>query len=128
MDKHRSPFAATSPSHGTPAGPGTPTDRVPRVPRVPRVHRGPTLAVTVTALAAAAVAVGCFGGGDDDDMTPPGQAMGTSVPDSALASSTAYTQFTLMTSQATSETAEPLTADNVTVPPASETDEPAPVT
>ncbi len=114
MDQHRSPLAP-------------PRDGIAR-PRAARVSRGPTLAVTVTALAAAAVAAGCFGGGDDDDMTPPGQAMGTSVPDSALASSTAYTQFTLMTSQATSETAEPLTADNVTVPPASETDEPAPVT
>lgn len=122
MDKHRSPVAATGSSPGTAADTGTPADRV------LRVRRGPTLAVTVTALAAAAVAAGCFGGGDDDDMTPPGQAVGTSVPDSALASSTAYTQFTLMTSQATSETAEPLTADNVTVPPASETDEPAPVT
>lgn len=82
------------------------------------------LAISAVAAAAALVA-GCGGGSDSGGM--PGGATGTSVPDSALASSMAYTQFTLTTSQSTSETAEPLTADNVTVPPASETDEPVPV-
>ncbi|ANH67648.1 hypothetical protein ABE85_08850 [Mitsuaria sp. 7] len=87
-------------------------------------------AIALTAIAAAAMVAGCFGGGGDDggsgggpiDTTP------ASVPDSALGSSTAYTQFTLTTSQSSSETAEPLTANNVTTPPASETDEPASVT
>ncbi|MCA0239804.1 MAG: hypothetical protein LCI02_03010 [Proteobacteria bacterium] len=84
-------------------------------------------AFALTAVAAAALLAGCLGGGDDDGVDVPGATAGA-VPDSALASSAAYTQFTLTTAQSTSETAEPLTAANVGVPPASETDEPAPVT
>lgn len=78
----------------------------------------------VAAAAAAAMVAGCGGGHDDAvmPMTPT-----ASVPDSALVSSSAYTSFTLTTSQSPSETAEPLSASNVMVPPASETDEPVPV-
>ncbi|WP_431286345.1 hypothetical protein [Roseateles chitinivorans] len=90
-----------------------------------RLHR-PALAVT--AVAAAVMLAGCFGGDGDVDSGVPGDPKPASVPDSALGSSTAYTQFTLTTSQSSSETDEPLTADNVTTPPASETDEPASVT
>lgn len=93
---------------------------------------GPTLAAVPTAVAAgltAALMAGCFGGGGDDgEAGGPDVGAGASVPDSALGSSAAYTQFTLTTSQSSSETAEPLTADKVAVPPASETDEPVPVT
>jgi hypothetical protein len=85
-------------------------------------------AIALTAIAAAAMVAGCFGGGGDDGGGGPIDTTPASVPDSALGSSTAYTQFTLTTSQSSSETAEPLTADNVTTPPASETDEPASVT
>ncbi|WP_431262348.1 hypothetical protein ACQ859_19620 [Roseateles chitinivorans] len=86
-------------------------------------------ALALTAIAAAAMVAGCFGGGGggDDGGGVPGDPTPASVPDSALGSSTAYTQFTLTTSQSSSETAEPLTADKVTTPPASETDEPASV-
>lgn len=87
--------------------------------------RGPAL--RLSAIAAAALMAGCFGGGGGDSTSEPGEPSGV-IPASALASSTAYTQFTLATSQSSSETAEPLSADNVTVPPSSETDEPAPVT
>ena len=86
----------------------------------------PALALPAIAAAAALVA-GCLGGGGDGGSTMPGGEASASVPDSALGSSTAYTQFTLTTTESTSETAEPLTASNVTVPPSSETDEPAPV-
>ena len=85
-------------------------------------------AIALTAIAAAAMVAGCFGGGGDDGGGGPIDTTPASVPDSALGSSTAYTQFTLTTSQSSSETAEPLTANNVTTPPASETDEPASVT
>lgn len=82
--------------------------------------------VLLSAVVAASLTTGCFGGGGDDG--PPTDAMPTaSVPDSALASVTAYTQFTLTTAQTSSESAEPLTADNVTAPPVTETDEPVPV-
>lgn len=97
-------------------------DRDDRTP-VARLRR-PALALT--AIAAAAMVAGCFGGGDGDGGGPV-DATPASVPDSALGSSAAYTQFTLTTSQSSSETAEPLTADNVTTPPASETDEPVSV-
>lgn len=73
----------------------------------------------------AALLAGC-GGGDDDHAPPPSAGPG-SVPDSALVSSSAYTQFTLTTALAPSETAEPLSADKVMMPPASETDEPVAV-
>ena len=85
-------------------------------------------AFALTAIGAAVILAGCFGGGGDDGGSVPGDATPASVPDSALGSSTAYTQFTLTTAQSSSETAEPLTAGNVTTPPASETDEPVPVT
>ncbi|WP_431256957.1 hypothetical protein ACQ86G_20000 [Roseateles chitinivorans] len=84
-------------------------------------------AIALTAIAGAAMVAGCFGGGGGGDDGGPVDATPASVPDSALGSSTAYTQFTLTTAQSSSETAEPLTADNVTTPPASETDEPASV-
>ncbi len=83
-------------------------------------------ALTIGAVAAAAALVaGCGGGGGDNSGG--GGDTSASVPDSALVSSMAYTQFTLTTSKSTSETAEPLTAANVTVAPSSETDEPVPV-
>jgi hypothetical protein len=91
-------------------------------PALPRFRR-PALALTV--IASAALLAACGGGSDDDHPPPPVDK--TSVPDSALVSSTAYTQFTLTTAQTGSETAEPLSADKVMVPPASETDEPASV-
>lgn len=81
-----------------------------------------------TAVAAAGLLTACFGGGTDtSNMMPTPPTMATSVPDSALASSTAYEGFTDTTASTSSETAEPLTADNVGTPPSSETDEPAPV-
>jgi hypothetical protein len=83
-------------------------------------------ALALSAIAAAAMVAGCFGGGGGGDDGP-GDPVATSVPDSALGSSSAYTQFTLTTSQSSSETAEPLTAGNLTTAPASETDEPASV-
>jgi len=85
-----------------------------------------TSSTRAPALAAAALLAGCFGGGGSTDM-PGGGSTAAEVPDSALASSTAYTQFTLTTSQSSSETAEPLSADKVGTPPSSETDEPVPV-
>ncbi|MBO9686289.1 MAG: hypothetical protein J7598_06735 [Mitsuaria chitosanitabida] len=84
-------------------------------------------ALAISAIAAAAALVAGCGGGSDSGGMSGGGATSASVPDSALGSSMAYTQFTLTTSQSTSETAEPLTADNVTVAPSSETDEPVPV-
>lgn len=78
------------------------------------------------ALVAAGLLAAC-GGGDDyiEPVVPP--AVAASVPDSALASSSAYTQFVSQTATASSETSEPLTASNVNVPPSSETDEPVSV-
>ena len=85
--------------------------------------------VAGTAVVAAGLLTACFGGGNDGNgMTPTPPMAATSVPDSALASSTAYESFTDTTASASaSETAEPLSADNVSVPPSSETDEPAAV-
>lgn len=81
----------------------------------------------LSALLAAALLGACGGGGGDDGtpMTPPAEA--TMVPAGALVSSLAYTQFVLQLSQTSSETSEPLSADNVTTAPSSETDEPLPV-
>ena len=127
---HASAGASTGASAGastgasTGASSGITADRGARS-RALRVGR-PALALTT--IAAALMVAGCFGGGGDDGGGGPGDVTPASVPDSALGSSTAYTQFTLTTSQSSSETAEPLTAGNVTTPPASETDEPAPVT
>ena len=86
-----------------------------------------TSSTRIPALAAATLLAGCFGGGGGDASDMPGGPTAAAVPDSALASSTAYTQFTLSTAQASSETAEPLTADKVGTPPSSETDEPVAV-
>jgi len=116
---------ASAPAHastGTSSGVGA--DRAARS-RPLRLGR-PALALST--VAAAMMVAGCFGGGGDDGGGGPGDVTPASMPDSALGSSTAYTQFTLTTSQSSSEMAEPLTAGNVTTPPASETDEPAPVT
>lgn len=85
----------------------------------------PRIATALSVLTAAALVAGCGGGSDYGNEMPPTPA--AAVPDSALASSAAYTAFTLMTSQASSETAEPLMAGNLLVPPSSETDEPVPV-
>ncbi len=84
------------------------------------------VAVLLAPAVAAGVMTGCFGGGGDDG-SPIVSTPAASVPDSALASATAYTQFTLATTLSSSETAEPLTADNVTTPPSTDTDEPVPV-
>lgn len=70
------------------------------------------------------------GGGDYEappPPPPPPPVALTEVPDSALASSTAYTQFTLGQTQAASESDEPLGADKVLMPPASDSDEPVAV-
>lgn len=76
------------------------------------------------ASAAAAVAVatlaGCWDGGDDDHGTPPSAV--TEIPDSALASPTAYTEFAL--GLETSDTAEPFSVDKVTTAPVDDTGEP----
>lgn len=84
----------------------------------------------MTAALGAALLAGCGGGGGGSDGAadmPGDMAGGASIPDGALASSAAYTQFTLMSAQSGSESAEPLSADKVAVPPASETDEPLPL-
>lgn len=94
----------------------------------------PVLARTrrlLPALASAVMLAACFGSGSDDDdapppAPPPEPPPTASVPDSALASSTAYTQFTLTRAMGSSETDDALTADRVTTPPSSETDEPVP--
>lgn len=78
-------------------------------------------------VALAAGLSGCFGGDDDDHSLPPDGPATASVPDSALASPAAYTAFTQTLVAQPSETGEPLSADKVTVPPGSETDEPAAV-
>jgi len=78
------------------------------------------------ALLASGLLAAC--GGSDDAAAPPPPppppVLLTEVPESALASSTAYAQFTLGQSQAASESDEPLTADKLSMPPASESDEP----
>jgi len=80
------------------------------------------------ALLASGLLAAC--GGSDVEAPPPPPpppVVLTEVPDSALASSTAYTQFTLGQTQAASESDEPLGADKVQMPPASESDEPVAV-
>lgn len=59
-------------------------------------------------------------GGNDDDPTPPTGL--TEIPDSALASATAYTEFGL--GLETSETAEPFSVDKVSVAPTDDVSEP----
>lgn len=78
-------------------------------------------------LASAGLLTACLGGGDDDPL-PPGTPTGASVPDSALATSASWTAYAKSLSATASETDEPLNASNVSVPPSSETDEPAPAT
>jgi hypothetical protein len=82
-----------------------------------------------SAFVAAGLLTACFGGGNDSNSGPTSPpAASTSVPASALVSSAAYESFTDSTiASSTSETTEPLTADNVDTAPASETDEPASV-
>lgn len=81
------------------------------------------------ALGSALLLSGCFGGGGDDALVeaPVPPVAATMVPASALASSTAYTQFAVSQSLTASESDEPLSASNVDVPPSSETDEPVSV-
>jgi hypothetical protein len=71
------------------------------------------------ALVAGALLSACGGGGDD------APAPLVEVPDSALTSSAAYTQF--VRGRAADDTAEPLTLGRLDVAPTSETDEPAPL-
>jgi len=58
------------------------------------------------------------GGGDD---TPPPSAL-SEIPDSALVSATAYTEFAL--GLEASETAEPFSVDKVSVAPSDDVSEP----
>ena len=64
---------------------------------------------------------GCGGGGGDDDPPAPPPAL-TEIPDSALASPTAYTEFAL--GLAVSETAEPFSVEKVSRAPTDDTSEP----
>ncbi|WIT14363.1 hypothetical protein PFX98_12275 [Paucibacter sediminis] len=79
--------------------------------------------IHVLALLASGLLAAC-GGSDEAAAPPPPPVLLTEVPESALASPGAYTQFTLGQSQAASESDEPLTADKLSMPPASESDEP----
>jgi len=82
--------------------------------------------VYALALGATVLLSACFGGGGGDEVAemPVPPATATMVPSSALASSTAYTQFAVSQSLTASDSDEPLSASNVDVPPNSETDEP----
>ena len=83
------------------------------------------LSMTLAAALAASLALaGCWGGDDDDDVvtppvTPP---TATAVPDSALASNTAFVSY-LNGQKFDDETSEALTLPSGD-PPTSETDEP----
>jgi hypothetical protein len=79
--------------------------------------RGAAAAAAALALATLA---GCWDGGDDDNGTPPSAI--NEIPDSALVSPTAYTEFAL--GLETSETAEPFSIDKVTTAPVDDTGEP----
>jgi hypothetical protein len=83
-------------------------------PRITGRLRGLLLA------AAAAVALSACGGGSDPPAPEP-QPL-TQIPDSALASAEAYTDFAL--GLAPSDTTEPLSAANVDTAPVSDTTEP----
>lgn len=75
-------------------------------------------------LFAGALLSACGGSDHDDVVVVPPPTGPAQVPDSALASSASFTQFAIEQSQTGSESAEPLGADKVSVPPSSETDEP----
>ncbi len=75
-------------------------------------------------LLAGALLSACGGSDHEDVVVVPPPAGPAQVPDSALASSASFTQFAIEQSQTASDSAEPLGADNVSVPPSSETDEP----
>lgn len=77
-----------------------------------------TLHRYAAALVASVLVSACGGGGGDDAPAPI-----TEVPDSALASPGAYTQFAR--SLPTVDNAEPLSVGRLDVAPTSETDEPA---
>ena len=79
-------------------------------------------AYALTPIAAGLLAACGGGGGDTGSAAPPAAA--TMVPSSALVSSEAYVQYTMGLSVSSSETAEPLSASNIDVPPASDTTEP----
>jgi hypothetical protein len=82
--------------------------------------------MNVRHLVAAAIAgmalSACWDSGSSNPVIPP---VSTQVPDSALASSTAWTAY--VASLPPSETDEPIGVNNVMTPPSSETDDPAPV-
>lgn len=78
-----------------------------------RFHAG------AVALVAGALLSACGGGGGADDSPAPL----TEVPDSALVSPSAYTEFAR--GLGALDTAEPLTLGRLEVAPTSETDEPA---
>lgn len=71
---------------------------------------------------------GCFGGGDDDDPVPPvvPPVVATEVPDSAMASVSAFLSFVLGLS-AGDETSEPLLIKDSFVAPVDDTAEPQPL-
>ena len=79
-----------------------------------------------TCLCTAFLLGACSGSGDRNkiDVSQPTVRPQLSVPDSALGSSGAYTQYLLNIVQTTSEQDEPLLMDSVGTPPSSETDEP----
>lgn len=77
-------------------------------------------ATAVAAALALATLAGCWDSGDDDGGTPPSAL--NEIPDSALVSPTAYTEFALGLD--TSETAEPFSVDKVTMAPVDDTGEP----
>lgn len=76
-----------------------------------------TTQLLVCALLGAVGLAAC--GGDPSHVTPPAL---TEVPESAAASTAAYTEFTRQ--QAADETAEPLGLNNFAMAPTSESDDP----
>ncbi len=79
------------------------------------------------ALGIGAGAVGCFGGGDDDDNNN-GGASATEVPDSAGATSAAFTSY-IQGLGANDENSDPKTIkESFTTPADDETAEPIPLT
>jgi hypothetical protein len=79
----------------------------------------------LAALASAALMSACGSGGSGyDDVTPPPVVV-NEVPATALASSTAYTNYTKTLSSTTNE--PPVGVNNVTAAPVSETEAPMPL-